>query len=627
MTSRPADHSRSSFVIAAGQEHGQEHQLPQGARGIIGDGRTAALVRVDGVIDWLCLPRFDSPSVFGALLDQGRGGVLATTPTRRPFESFQRYEPETNVLETTFRVAGEGEARLVDFMPWDDEAGAPRGLVFRRVDGLAGEVELDVVVDPRFDYGRRPARVDIEGHGLVCTGGPDERFALTAEGLRFEARAEGGVRATLRVRPGESRWLVLAWGAESAAPADSHRPAEVLEEARRGGRAWVRGLSYEGAHRDRVVRSALLLKLLVYAPTGAMVAAPTTSLPEWIGGTRNWDYRYSWTRDTAMAMRSMLRVGGRREARRFFDFVRETLARDPELRVMYTVDGREVPTETTLEHLRGYRDSAPVRIGNGAREQLQLDAAGTLFDCAAALQVAAGARDEGTGLTRDHYQRLRGAADDVRERWREPDHGIWEPRGPKRHNVHSKLMSWVALEGAAALAQSFGDEPARLRFHGEAREVKADVLRCGVAEGREHFTTAYGMEEVDASLLLVPIHGLVAPSDPRAVATVKRIREVLGDGDFLYRYHMHDGVGGSEGAFVLCGFWLAEALAVLGQVDAAERVFDAHAVRAANHLGLLAEEVDPRDNSGLGNFPQAFSHLGLIDAAVRIDRLGRSAGS
>ena len=349
MTSRPAGHSRNPFVIA----EGQEHLLPQGARGIIGDGRTAALVRVDGVIDWLCLPRFDSPSVFGALLDQGRGGVLAATPTRRPFESIQRYEPETNVLETTFRVPGEGEARLVDFMPWGDEAGAPPGVVFRRVDGLAGEVELDVVVDPRFDYGRRPARVDVEDHGLVCSGGPEEGFALTAEGLRFEARAEGGVRATLRLGPGESRWLVLAWGGQRAAPADSYRPAEVLEEARRGGRAWVRGLSYEGAHRESVVRSALLLKLLIHAPTGAMVAAPTTSLPVCPGGQRNWDYRFSWVHDSAMAIRAMNLIGYPDEAANFFHFVRETVAERGQLDLMVTIDGSTVPEEVLLDHLAG----------------------------------------------------------------------------------------------------------------------------------------------------------------------------------------------------------------------------------------------------------------------------------
>jgi GH15 family glucan-1,4-alpha-glucosidase len=351
----------------------------------------------------------------------------------------------------------------------------------------------------------------------------------------------------------------------------------------------------------------------MYAPTGAMVAAPTTSLPEWVGGGRNWDYRYSWTRDAAMAIRSANLIGCHREGREFFYFVRDTFDRGSDLRVMYTVTGDEVPEEIVLPHLSGYGGSSPVRIGNAARSQTQLDTAGALID-AAFLHERFGA-----GITLRTWRHLREVAEAVRLRWPMPDHGIWEIRSEVRHNLHSKLMSWVALDRAQRLAPLFGGGDDAKRFWRSAEQIRAEVLENGLDASKQHFVGWYGGNEPDAALLLLPIYGLLPPADPRVQATVDWVQAELADGRFLYRYRAEDGVGGEEGAFVLCGFWLAEALALAGRIDEAQQVFVTHA-EASNHLGLLAEEIEPSTGALLGNFPQAFSHLGLINAAARIDR-------
>jgi len=585
------------------------HHLPLAARGLIGDGFSAALVRADGAIDWLCLPRFDSPGVFTQLLDR-RGGSSAITPVAERFTSLQRYDPDTNVLETLFRVPDRGVVRLTDFMPWVDDARASVHEVHRRVQCVEGEVELDVTFDPRFDWTHAPT-FEVSDEGALARGAGGGTFVAAFNGGRFEARDHGlGVRTTLRA--GERRWMVLSWNAPRPEPIRAYRSFEQLRQTRAHWRRWTSELVYEGPWRHHVMRSALLLKLLLHAPTGAMVAAPTTSLPEWIGGIRNWDYRYSWTRDSAMAMRATTLVGARREARDFFHFVRDTLDANAELQIMYTLDGAPVPEEQTLTALEGFRGSAPVRIGNGARDQVQLDTAGALLDAAYAYERGGGS------LTLRSWRRLRAVVDEVAARWREPDHGIWEPRDGKRHNVHSKLMSWVALDRGARLAPLFGDETRAERWRHAADAVRAEVCDRGYDAARGHFVAAYDHTHVDAALLLLPTSGFLAADDPRVSRTIDAVRRELGDGVFLHRYRTDDGVGGAEGAFVLCGFWLAEALAMAGRIEEAEEVFKAHA-EASNHLGLLAEEIDPHSGELLGNFPQAFSHLGLINAAARID--------
>jgi len=581
--------------------------------GLIGDGFSAALVRADGAIDWLCLPRFDSPSVFGALLDDENGGFTSVGPVDYPFESRQRYDPDTNVLETLFQIEGRGTIRLTDYMPWTDDPRSAVHEVHRRVQCVEGEAVVKVVFDPKFDYGRVDTTFDIDGRSALAKGASGERLgAVLGDVGQWKPRPEGGVQAVFRLKAGERGWVVISWNGSESESVLAYRPYEALRHTRHRWRDWVQQLQYDGPWRHHVIRSALLLKLLMYAPTGAMVAAPTTSIPEWIGGVRNWDYRYTWTRDTAMAVRAANLLGCNREARDFFHFVSDTLERDRELNIMYAVDGGRVPNEQTLDNLGGYRGSRPVRIGNGARDQLQLDTAGALMDAAYVYERGGGS------LTARGWRRLSEVVDNVAATWAEPDHGIWEPRAGKRHNVHSKLMSWLALRRGAELAPLFGDQPLQTRWQQVAKELHAELCVRGLDPTGKRFVAAYDHEHPDASLLLLPIHGFLPPNDDRVLRTVEWIRAELGAGPFVYRYRADDGVGGEEGAFVLCGFWLAEVLAMAGQIDEAQRVFVAHA-EASNHLGLLAEEIEPGTETLLGNFPQAFSHLGLINAAARID--------
>jgi GH15 family glucan-1,4-alpha-glucosidase len=581
--------------------------------GLIGDGFSAALVRADGAIDWLCLPRFDSPSVFGALLDERKGGSTSVSPVDYPFESLQRYDPGTNVLETVFQIDGRGTIRLTDYMPWTDDPRSSIHEVHRRVQCVEGEAVVKVVFDPRFDYGRADTRVDIDGRSALATSASGERLIAVLGGAgEWENRPRGGVQAVFRLKAGERAWVVISWNTTESESILAYRPFDALRKTRRRWRDWAQRLDYDGPWRHHVIRSALLLKLLMYAPTGAMVAAPTTSIPEWIGGVRNWDYRYTWTRDTAMAVRAANLLGCDREAREFFHFVRDTLERDRKLHIMYAVDGGRVPDEQTLDHFFGYRGSRPVRVGNGARDQLQLDTAGALMDAAYVYERGGGS------LSARGWRRLREVVDNVAATWGEPDHGIWEPRAGKRHNVHSKLMSWLALRRGAQLSPLFGEQSLQARWNGVADQLHAELCVRGVDRTGKRFVAAYDHEHPDASLLLLPIHGFLPPNDERVLRTVDWIQAELGDGPYVYRYRGDDGVGGQEGAFVLCGFWLAEVLAMAGRIDEAQQVFVAHA-EASNHLGLLSEEIEPGTKNLLGNFPQAFSHLGLINAAARID--------
>lgn len=584
------------------------------AHGLIGDGLTCALVRVDGAIDWLCLPRFDSPSVFGAVLDEDKGGRLQIAPVARPYVSRQKYEPETNVLETLFEVPGQGAVRITDFMPWVDDDRASYHEVHRRIEGVSGQVPLEVVFDPRFDYGRTIPKIERSPHGAMARHGADTLCLAVRDDMAasIEERADGGVTFTTTIRPGEHRWVILSWGGPSVAPLPQYRAWELLRATRKSWRQWTtQHFTYEGPWRHHVMRSALVLKLLQYAPTGGMVAAPTTSLPEWIGGERNWDYRYAWTRDSAMSVRSMNRIGFGNEAQEFFHFVRDVLDATPHVPVMTTIDGTPVPEEQILSHLAGHAGSSPVRIGNGARTQTQLDCSGYLLDAAHVYE------NTGGSLTLRVWRHLVEAVNETVRRWSDPDHGIWEPRRPPRHNLHTKLMAWVTLDRALDIAPLFGGNAQDAKW----RETRDAIRTAIVSEG----TTADGKlyrpvlgdgfdEDVDASLLVMNRYGFTKKGDPRNLATIRHIRERLSENGFMRRYETNDGVPGHEGAFVLCGFWLAEALALEGAMDEALDVFTRH-VEATNHLGLLAEEVDAHTLGGLGNFPQAFSHLGLIDAA------------
>jgi GH15 family glucan-1,4-alpha-glucosidase len=566
------------------------------------------------VIDWMCMPRFDSPSVFGALLDPQRGGATAVTPVARPFTSLQAYDPGTNVLETIFTVPGQGVARIVDFMPWSDDPRAGIHEVHRRIEVLEGEVELELVFDPRFDYGRDVPELQHLEHGVMARGAAGERLSVIVTAQDWQPRDGGGVAQRLRLSPRRTFWMVLSWGSAAPESISNYRCYEHLRTTRAAWRSWSNRLAYDGPWRHHVMRSALCLKLLTYAPTGAMVAAPTTSLPEWIGGVRNWDYRYAWVRDSAFAVRTENLLGYSDEARQFFYFMRDAVDLDRGLDVMYAIDGGRVPAELELAHLAGHRGSRPVRVGNGARDQLQLDTVGALVDAAHLYEMF------GNSLTLQSWRKIRAVLEILRGQIELPDDGIWEPRSGRRHNVHSKLMCWVALDRGAGLAAAFGDMALCGALRGEASALKLEILDKGRDPTKQHFIAAYGdTKQVDAALLTMPLYGLVDAKTPEFVATVDRIRTQLGAGSFVYRYRYNDGVPGDEGAFALCGFWLAEVLAMMGRLDEAQSVFIDH-VNASNHVGLLAEEIDPTSRAQLGNFPQAFSHLGLINAALRIDR-------
>jgi len=593
-------------------EGGATSKLPLAARGLIGDGFTAALVAVDGAIDWLCLPRFDSPSVFARILDHERGGATAIRPVG-PFESLQQYDPDTNVLETLFVVPDKGRIRIVDSMPWSDDPRASIHEIHRRVDCVEGEVEVEIVFDPRFDYARDVPRLVPGDHGIMAEGKSGERLsASVSRPLVWRIDPAGGARATTTMRVGSHFWCVLSWGSTEIAHVDAHRPYEHLRVTRRTWRDWSAKLTYDGPWRHHVLRSALVLKLLMYAPTGAVVAAPTTSLPEWLGGPRNWDYRFAWARDSAMAVRAANLLGYSSEARDFYHFLRDAVDAEDGLDLMYTIDGGTVPDEAELGHLAGALGSKPVRIGNGARDQVQLDTTGAIVDAAHLFE-----RFGGT-LTRRAWDKLAAVIRRAEDSWRQPDHGIWEPRHGVRHNVHSKLMNWLAMDRGTQLAVAFGRRDLAAQWASVAADIHADVCANGMDPDGKHFVSIYGETRPDATLLLLPIHGFLPDEDPRLIETVDWVRSRLGSGSYVYRYHDEDGVGGAEGAFILCGFWLAEALALQGRLEEAREIFAAHA-EASNHLGLLAEEIDPNDGTLLGNFPQAFSHLGLVNAALRID--------
>lgn len=583
-----------------------------GEHALIGDCASCALVAVDGSIDWLCLPRFDSPSVFAAILDPERGGLCRVAPTGA-FESQQAYDESTNVVQTLFRTA-DGAVQLTDFMPYsgDDEHFSVHEL-HRLVEVREGSVELELVFDPRFDYGRGETRVSVAEDGALAEGPTGQRLALAvSRGLRLAPREAGGVSGRVRLRAGQRVWVILSWRQNRPEPVAAYRPFEQLRRTRRFWRRWAAQLSYDGPWRHDVLRSALTLKLLQYAPSGAMVAAPTTSLPEWIGGTRNWDYRFSWTRDSAMAIRAMNLIGFGAEALRFFHFVRACVDVRRQLDIMVAIDGNDVPPERELAHLCGHAGSGPVRIGNAAADQRQHDILGPLLDAALLHENTGGM------ASLRLWREVRHLIDSAVATIDEPDHGIWEPRAEPDHHVHSKLMTWVALDRGLRLAPLFGGDREQTTWLASLGRLRRDIEQHGYDEQLGTFVGTYGGRDVDATLLLLPIYGFLDGADPRALRTVDRVRNELGAGRYLYRYKADDGIAGDEGAFLLCGFWLAEALALAGRVDEALEVFGAHA-GAANHVGLLAEEVDPADGSPLGNFPQAFSHLGLIQAAARLD--------
>lgn len=590
-----------------------------GDYGAIGDCRSAGLVSRSGALEWLCLPRFDSDAVFAAILDRERGGSFVVRPAGE-FSTTRRYLPDTNVLETVHEAAG-GTIRVTDCMPVASEAEKglellPEHEVLRRIECLAGEVEVEVAFDPRPGFGETEPRVVHRGDlGCFCQSGK-EAFAFRSD-LPVSCDVDRpGARGRATLTAGDVRWAGFTYTDEDAAvvPVFGEVAERKLERTIRWWRGWTGQCRYEGPWRDAVVRSALAVKLLAYAPSGAVVAAPTTSLPERIGGIRNWDYRYCWLRDSSLTIQSLMDLGFEPEAHAFLAWMLHATRRTwPELQILYDVHGRRCPPERELEWLSGYRDSAPVRVGNAAEDQFQLDVYGEVVDAVVEYVRRGGSVSRGTG------RMLRGLGRTVLERWRDPDEGIWEVRVEPRHHTYSKVMAWVALERLLELHER-GEIEVPAREFAEGRDAIREVVETeGWNESLGSYTSTLGGDDVDASLLLLSRYGYAEPGSERMRGTCATIAERLGCGDGLvYRYRdQPDGLPAGEGAFGIASFWAVDCQCLQGAVDAAADRFES-LLGYATDLGLFAEEIDPETGAQLGNFPQAFTHVGLIDAALTL---------
>ena len=587
--------------------------LPIGEHGIIGDLRTVALVGTDGTIDWYCCPRFDSPSVFAAILDRQRGGRYRIAPALALGTVKQLYFPDTNVLITRF-LTPSGVGEVQDFMPI-----GPRQRLIRRVLCVRGEMIFRIEVEPRFDYGREEHEVVVHEHGAVFRA-PSLTLALSS---RIGLEVKGGdVSAQFKLEPGETETFALETVPETYVPrsftADEMR--QDFEDTVDFWRAWLARSNYRGRWREMVHRSALVLKLLTYEPSGAMVAAATTSLPEELGGVRNWDYRYTWIRDTAFSLYALLRLGFTDEAAGFMDWLtdrfRERVGHESgPLQIMYGIDGRAELPEEILDHFEGYRRSAPVRIGNGAADQLQLDIYGELIDSVYLFNKHA------TPISHDAWNDLSRIVEWVCDNWDQADEGIWETRGGRKKFTYSQLMSWVALERAIRIARQRGLPADVPRWSVVRDQIYRQVMERGWHEERRAFVQHYETDVLDASVLLMPLTKFMSPTDPRWLSTLDAITGELVSDSLVYRYDPEaspDGLTGGDGTFSICTFWYVEALARAGRLDEARLAFE-KMLTYANHVGLYSEEIGATGEL-LGNFPQAFTHLALISAAVNLDR-------
>jgi len=586
---------------------GRTRYLPIAEHGLIGDLHTVALVGTDGTIDWYCCPRFDSPSVFASILDADRGGLFRISPEGHGWSSKQLYLPDTNVLITRF-LTQDGVGEVHDFMP----IGPSRRLV-RRVICVRGRMRFAAEVAPRFDYARAGHEVALTEHGAVFRSADLELGLWTAAPLEI---VEGrDVRAQVELRAGETAAFVLEPGPTPAPFADAE-----FDDTVAFWRRWLRGSRYDGRWREMVHRSALTLKLLTYTPTGAIVAAPTTSLPEELGGTRNWDYRYTWMRDSAFTLYALLRLGFTEEAAAFLGWLEGRFRHSAEresgpLQVMYGIDGCEDLPEEELPHLEGYMGSAPVRIGNGAANQLQLDIYGELMDSVYLCNKY------GLPIYYDGWVELTRNLEWLLDHWDRPDEGIWETRGGRRNYTYSRLMSWVAVERAIRIARQRGLPADIPRWSAARDQIFSQIMERGWHPGRGAFVQHYDTDRLDASLLLMPLCKFVAPTDPRWLSTLDAITAELVSDSLVYRYDVGaspDGIAGGEATFSLCSFWWVEALARAERLEEARLAFE-KMLTYANHVGLYAEEIGPTGEQ-LGNFPQAFTHLALISAAFDLDR-------
>ena len=609
---------------------------PIADHGVIGNMRTVALVGIDGAIDWLCFPHFDSPSVFGAILDDGKGGIYRIGPANRDgLRVKQFYWPETNVLVTRFMTA-DGVGELEDFMPAgpNDEPGWHNRLL-RRLRVVRGTMEFEVECRPAFDYARAEHTTDVDDEGA--------RFVSEKLSLELTSdvplRADGnGAIVRFALNEGDVASFVLrpleADPAKKSARGTTDDVQTTFDETVAFWHRWLSQGKYTGRWREVVQRSALALKLMTFQPTGAIVASPTCSLPERMGGERNWDYRYSWIRDAAFTLFGFLRIGFTDEARDFMAFLearcREAKPGEPPLQIVYGIDGRHDLEEIELAHLEGYEKSTPVRIGNGAYTQLQLDIYGELMDAVYLYNKHA------VPISYDLWSHLRRLVDWVCDNWQREDEGIWEVRGGARHFSYSKLMCWVAVDRGLRLADKRSFPADRLKWVEARDRIYEAILKEGWSDSRKSFVQSFGSEDIDASNLIMPLVFFMSPGDPRMLATIDAIAKPPREGGLLsdslvFRYDAnlgHDGFTTADGTFNMCTFWLVEALTRAGRADPARlteaRVLFERMLGYANHVGLYSEETGP-SGEALGNFPQAFTHLALISAAFTLDReLGTS---
>jgi GH15 family glucan-1,4-alpha-glucosidase len=592
--------------------------------GLIGNLCSTALVRLDGSIDWCCLPHLDSPSVFAALLDGRKGGHFLVQPTHYR-ESSQHYAEATNVLVTVFHVEGGGRVEVWDYMPTGPDvsrvASDPDALeLYRRIRCTHGKVEVRVVWVPRHDYARAETVIEATRTGFVALGG-ECPFGMAGlpEGSIVEHEGGPAVAATITLAQGEERFLINRWDDSTPDP-DPKRAARMLEQTIDAWTSWLElpeyGLDrpWAGPFAEQVRRSELVLKLMTRRDSGALCAAPTTSLPETIGGVRNWDYRYTWIRDAAQIAQALFALGHRQEADAFLCWAEHVTCKSADyrsegLQILYPLRPGTPVKEEILEHLEGYRGSAPVRIGNGAVDQLQLDVFGELLN---AVYERVRLSDD---FDADMGGFLRQVVDEACSAWQHPDYSIWEVKDGPRHHVYSKLMTWVALDRACWLSERGYLAGEQERWKEYAQRLREKILRYGFNSEINAFTRGYRETDLDASNLLIPLMEFLPPEDPRVQGTIDATLERLTVNDLVYRYRYRDGLPGEEGAFVLCTFWLVDALALSNRLDEAERIFE-NLVNRSNHLGLLAEQIDPYSGEFLGNFPQAYSHLGLINSSL-----------
>ncbi|AMB59265.1 glycoside hydrolase family 15 protein [Microterricola viridarii] len=605
---------------------------PIAEHGLIGDLQTAALVSTDGTIDWFCSPRFDSPSIFASLLDHATGGHLSTRPHEDGFQTKQLYIPDTAVLVTRF-LTENGVGELVDFMPVTSDTPSKRHRLIRMVRCVRGAIDFDIELDPRFDYGRKQYKLNPTGHGAIFTAGDttmslslirgpeDERLA------RWEPTSGGELRFSLSLAEGQMRGVVLETGSETP-PHDIPvaRAQQLFDDTVAFWQDWVGQTTYSGRWREDVHRSAITLKLLTYAPSGGLVAAPTAGLPEQLGGERNWDYRYTWVRDASFSVNTLVRLGFFDEAEAFGKWLRDRGAHQVAgstgpLDIMYRIDGDPNLVEEILDHWEGYRGSYPVRIGNAAADQLQLDIYGEAMD------AIWNAHLSGIEFGQAGWTAIGKLLNWLAENWDQPEEGIWETRGGRKDFTYGRLMCWVAFDRGIRLAMAYGRPAPLERWTKERDAIYNQIMEKGWDPKRRAFVQQYGEPVLDASLLKMPQMGFISPHDPMWLDTLTAMEEELVSDSLVYRYDPSaspDGLRGSEGTFSLCTFLYVDALARSDRLAEARLTFE-KMLTYGNHLGLYSEEI-ALTGEQLGNFPQAFTHLALIDAAITLnERLDAAA--